>query len=153
MLEGGKGDVTGAGLVVPADNLTAAGAILGTGAMVFVAKTRAGLQSNLMGDVTKDDVPATGEESPRLTCNCGRADTNFVTLDIKDELRDWAPTNLTGAGSPTVGVRTTTGDLRAGTLGTLGRGEIGNEIGAAETGLSPAGGAAAGLGKLPVLGV
>ena len=71
MLGCGKGVATGADLVVPADNLTAGGGIPGTDAMVFVEKTRAGLQSSLMGDVTKADVPATGEESPRLPCNCG----------------------------------------------------------------------------------
>ena len=57
-------------------------------------------------------------------------------------------------GNPTIGVRTATGDLRAGTLGILGWGEMGNAVnlGAAETGFSPVGGAAVGLGRLPVLG-
>ena len=125
VLDSGKADATGAGLVVPVDNLTAGRGITGSDAMVFVAKTRAGLPSGRMGDVTKADVPATGEGSARPPCSCGRADTNFVTLGIKEELRDWAPTNRTGVklcavgstGNPTVGVRTATGDLRAGTLG------------------------------------
>lgn len=144
-------DATGAGLVVPVDNLTAGGPPPSTDALVFVAKTRAGLPSILMGDVTKVDVPVTGEESPWLPCNLGRADTNFVP-----------PTNRTcvvlgtvvSTGNPTGGVGTATGGLRAGTLGILGRGEMGNAatLGVAEMGLGPVGGAAAGMMKLPVLG-
>ena len=162
MSDSEKVDATGAGLVVLVDNLTTGEALPGTDALVSVGKTRAGLPSNLMGDVTKVDVPVTGEESPWLPCNLGRADTNFVTFDTKEELRDWAPTNRTcvalgtvvSTGNATGGVRTPTGDLRAGTLGILGRGEMGNaaNLGVAETGLGPVGGTAAGMVTVPVLG-
>jgi len=156
-------------VVAPVGNLTAGGGLPSTEALVLVAKTRAGLPSSLMGDGSKVDIPAAGTESPCVApcCNLGRAaDTNFVTSDIKEGLRDGAPTNrwtLLGTvgvsvGNPAWGVRTASGDLRAGTgQGVLGRGETGNAatLGAAQTGLCPVGGAAtaaaAGRVELPVL--
>lgn len=116
-------------VVVPVANLIVPCAEPRAGALDATEETRAGTLPNLGGAETKEGEPMEGDVKLQacVAGNLGRADTTFVLLGNKAELRPGVPVSWTGVtlgvvasnDAPTDGVHATKGQLTAGTPGSL----------------------------------